>query len=249
MNTNRPWWRPDGFYIYAVLYLIFIYLPVLFLPVFSFNNSKYIAFPLKGFTLKWYEAMINNPPMLNAFMNSIKIGLTVAILSTIFGLLAAKAVTRYRMPGRAPVVGFIMIPLVIPEIILGISLLILLSLADIPLSLLTVGFAHLLLCVPFSMLVLVSRMEGFDKSMEEAGLDLGENAWMTFSFDEFVLAFFLSSIEQTLPVYIWSSLRFPSKLPPTLALGAAIFMASFIVVTFAEWIRRRGVRLDSTSGI
>jgi len=252
MNTNRPWWRPDGFYIYAVLYLIFIYLPVLFLPVFSFNNSKYIAFPLKGFTLKWYEAMIN-------------------ILSTIFGLLAAKAVTRYRMPGRAPVVGFIMIPLVIPEIILGISLLILLSLADIPLSLLTVGFAHLLLCVPFSMLVLVSRMEGFDKSMEEAGLDLGENAWMTFwrvtfpivlpgiiasllltftiSFDEFVLAFFLSSIEQTLPVYIWSSLRFPSKLPPTLALGAAIFMASFIVVTFAEWIRRRGVRLDSTSGI
>ena len=271
MNTNRPWWRPDGFYIYAVLYLIFIYLPVLFLPLFSFNNSKYIAFPLKGFTLKWYEAMINNPPILNALMNSIKIGLTVAILSTIFGLLAAKAVTRYRMPGRTPVVGFIMIPLVIPEIILGISLLILLSLADIPLSLLTVGFAHLLLCVPFSMLVLVSRMEGFDKSMEEAGLDLGENAWMTFwrvtfpivlpgiiasllltftiSFDEFVLAFFLSSIEQTLPVYIWSSLRFPSKLPSTLALGAAIFMASFIVVTFAEWIRRRGVRLDSTSGI
>ena len=260
MNTNRPWWRLDGFYIYAVLYLTFIYLPVLFLPLFSFNDSKYIAFPLKGFTLKWYEAMI-----------SIKIGLVVAILSTIFGLLAAKAVTRYRMPGRGPVVGFIMIPLVIPEIILGISLLILLNLADIPLSLLTVGFAHLLLCVPFSMLVLVSRMEGFDKSMEEAGLDLGENAWMTFwrvtfpivlpgiiasllltftiSFDEFVLAFFLSSIDQTLPVYIWSSLRFPSKLPSTLALGATIFMASFIVVTFAEWVRRRGVRLDSTSGI
>ena len=67
MNANRPWWRPDGFYVYAVLYLIFIYLPVLFLPLFSFNNSKYIAFPLKGFTLKWYEAMINNPLFINAF--------------------------------------------------------------------------------------------------------------------------------------------------------------------------------------
>ena len=155
MTNKRSWWRPDGFYVYAVIYLIFIYLPVLFLPVFSFNDSKYIAFPLKGFTLKWYEEMINNPSMLNALMNSIKIGLVVALLSTIFGLLAAKAVTRYRMPGRAPLVGFIMIPLVIPEIILGISLLILLSLANISLSLLTVGFAHLLLCVPFSMLVLV----------------------------------------------------------------------------------------------
>ena len=209
--------------------------------------------------------------MLNALMNSIKIGLVVAILSTIFGLLAAKAVTRYRMPGRGPVVGFIMIPLVIPEIILGISLLILLSLADIPLSLLTVGFAHLLLCVPFSMLVLVSRMEGFDRSMEEAGLDLGENAWMTFwrvtfpivlpgivasllltftiSFDEFVLAFFLSSTDPTLPLYIWSSLRFPTKIPAVLALGASIFVISFFVVSFAEWLRRRGVKTGSTSRI
>ena len=271
MNSNRPWWRPDGFLVYAVLYLIFIYLPVLFLPIFSFNNSKYIAFPLKGFTLKWYALMINNPGMLAALMNSLKIGVVVAILSTIFGLLAAKSVTRYRMPGRGPVISFIMVPLVIPEIILGISLLILLSLVNIPLSLLTVGFAHLLLCVPFSMLVLMSRMEGLDKSMEEAALDLGENAWMTFwrvtfpivlpgivasilltftiSFDEFVLAFFLSSIDPTLPVYIWSSLRFPTRIPPTLALGATIFMLSFFLVTFAEWMRRRGVRLESTSGI
>ncbi|MBO67655.1 MAG: spermidine/putrescine ABC transporter [Acidiferrobacteraceae bacterium] len=271
MTTHRPWWRPDGFYVYAVLYLTFIYLPVLFLPLFSFNDSKYIAFPIKGFTLQWYGEMINNPSMLNALGNSVKIGLVVAILSTTFGLLAAKAITRYRLPGRGPIVGFIMIPLVIPEIILGISLLILISLANIPLSLLTVGFAHLLLCIPFSMLVLVSRMEGFDRSMEEAGLDLGENAWMTFwrvtfpivlpgivasllltftiSFDEFVLAFFLSSIEPTLPVYIWSSLRFPSKLPATLALGATIFLLSFAIVTFAEWVRRRGLRIESTPSI
>ena len=271
MNANRPWWRPDGFAVYAVIYLTFIYLPVLFLPLFSFNKSKYIAFPLKGFTLQWYQKMINTPDLLEALMNSVKVGISVAILSTIFGLLAAKAVTRYRIPGRGAVMGFIMVPLVIPGIILAISLLILITQLDIPLSLWTVGFAHMLLCTPFAMLVLISRMEGFDKSLEEAALDLGEGAWMTFwrvtfpvilpgivasllltftiSFDEFVLAFFLSSTEPTLPVYIWSSLRFPSKLPATLALGATIFMLSFVIVTFAEWLRKRGVRLESASGI
>ena len=271
MNANRPWWRPDGFAVYAVIYLTFIYLPVLFLPLFSFNKSKYIAFPLKGFTLQWYQKMINTPDLLEALMNSVKVGITVAILSTIFGLLAAKAVTRYRIPGRGAVMGFIMVPLVIPGIILAISLLILITQLDIPLSLWTVGFAHMLLCTPFAMLVLISRMEGFDKSLEEAALDLGEGAWMTFwrvtfpivlpgiiasllltftiSFDEFVLAFFLTSTDPTLPIYIWSSLRFPLKLPPVLALGATIFVLSFVVVSFAEWIRRRGVKLESSSGI
>ena len=271
MNANRPWWRPDGFAVYAVIYLTFIYLPVLFLPLFSFNKSKYIAFPLKGFTLQWYQKMINTPDLLEALMNSVKVGVAVAILSTMFGLLAAKAVTRYRIPGRGAVMGFIMVPLVIPGIILAISLLILISQLGIPLSLWTVGFAHMLLCTPFAMLVLISRMEGFDKSLEEAALDLGESAWMTFwrvtfpivlpgiiasllltftiSFDEFVLAFFLTSTDPTLPIYIWSSLRFPLKLPPVLALGATIFVLSFIVVSFAEWIRRRGVKLESSSGI
>jgi len=204
-------------------------------------------------------------------MNSIKVGLIVALLSTILGLMAAKAVTRYRLPGRGPVISFIMVPLVIPEIILAISLLILISQADIPLSLWTVGFSHLLLCTPFAMLVLVSRMEGFDRSLEEAALDLGENSWMTFwrvtfpivlpgivasmlltftiSFDEFVLAFFLTSTDATLPIYIWSSLRFPTKIPAVLALGASIFVISFFVVSFAEWLRRRGVKMEATSRI
>ena len=271
MNANRPWWRPDGFAVYAIIYLTFIYLPVLFLPLFSFNKSKYIAFPLKGFTLQWYEKMINTPDLLEALMNSVKVGVAVAILSTMFGLLAAKAVSRCRMPGRGPVMGFIVVPLVIPGIILAIALLILITQLDIPLSLWTVGFAHMLLCTPFAMLVLISRMEGFDKSLEEAALDLGESAWMTFwrvtfpivlpgiiasllltftiSFDEFVLAFFLTSTDPTLPIYIWSSLRFPTKIPPVLALGATIFVLSFVVVSFAEWIRRRGVKLESSSGI
>jgi spermidine/putrescine transport system permease protein len=251
-----------GLGIYTVWYLAFLYGPVLVLPVFSFNDSIYVAFPLKGFTLQWYEEMINNPGMLAALTNSLKVGGTVAVLSTILGTLAAKAVTRYHMPGRGPVIGFIMLPLVVPEIVMGIALLVLINVGGIPLSLLTIGVGHMLLCVPFSMLVMISRLEGFDKSLEEAGLDLGENPWWVFwrvtfplavpgliaslllaftiSFDEFILAFFLAGTDVTLPVFIWSQLRFPAKLPATLALGASILVVSFFLITFAEWFRRRG---------
>ena len=91
-TTGRRW---DGFMIYAVVYLVFIYLPVLFLPLFSFNDSIYVAFPLKGFTVQWYKDMVNNPGLIDALMNSVKVGAVVAVLSTTLGTLAAKAVTRY----------------------------------------------------------------------------------------------------------------------------------------------------------
>ncbi len=269
LSSGRQYF--DGFAVYAVIYLAFIYLPVLFLPLFSFNESIYIAFPLKGFTLKWYDMMVHNPALMSALTNSLKVAGVVSLLSTILGTLAAKAVTRYRMPGRGPVVGFIMIPLVVPEIIMGIALLIAISRGGIPLSLFTIGLGHMLLCVPFSVLVMISRLEGFDKSMEEAALDLGESAWGTFwrvtfplalpgivasllltftiSFDEFILAFFLAGIDVTLPLFIWSQLRFAPRLPMVLALGASILIVSFVVVTFAEWLRRRGVQLKTSSGV
>lgn len=260
----------DGFLIYAIIYLVFIYLPVLFLPLFSINDSIYVTFPLKGFTLEWYRQMADNPGLVEALMNSVKIGSVVAVLSTILGTLAAKSVTRYKLPGSGPLVGFIMIPLVVPEIIMGISLLIICNVGGFDLSLITIGIGHMLLCVPFSMLIMISRLDGFDQSMEEAAMDLGENVWMTFwrvtfplilpgivasllltftiSFDEFVIAFFLAGTDVTLPVFIWSQLRFAARLPSTLALGACILMASFVVVTFAEWFRRRGAQMETTTG-
>ena len=262
-GARRP--RLNGFGVYAVAYLVFLYLPVAVLPIFSFNDSQYVTFPLKGFTLEWYYALADNQGLLNGFWNSVKVAVSVSILSTVLGIFAAKAVTRYRMRGRGGLIGFIMVPLVIPEIILGISLLMTFSLGGVKLSLVTVGIGHLLLCVPFSMLVLISRMEGFDPSMEEAARDLGENAWGTFrrvtfpimlpgivasllltftiSFDEFVLAFFLCGTDATLPVHIWSQLRFPERLPSVLSLGAIIVVASTVVVFTAELVRRGGVQL------
>ena len=202
---------------YTVVYLVFLYIPVLFLPLFSFNDAIYIAFPLQGFTLQWYDEMVENTALLKALENSVKVGVVVSIVSTVLGTMAAKAFTRYSIPYNRSLKGFIAVPLVIPLIILGISLLVVFSQAEVPLSLLTIGIGHVVICVPFSMLVMMSRLEGFDKGLEEAAQDLGETPWMTFwrvtfplalpgivsslllcftiSFDEFLLAFFLSGDE------------------------------------------------------
>ncbi len=258
-------------YISALLYLGFLYIPVLFLPLFSFNDSIYIAFPLKGFTTKWYEEMLNNEPMLASLINSVKVGSATAVFATILGLFGAKAVTRYRLPGQKPVMFVIMLPLVIPGIVLGVALLIMISRLGIALSLYTVALGHILISVPFSMATLIPRFEGFDKSIEEASADLGENAWWTFwrvtfpmvfpgvlaslllcftvSFDEFIMAFFLAGTDPTLPIYIFSQLRFPYKLPGVLALGASILVVSFVVVFFSQWLRRRGVQTKTASGV
>ena len=247
---------------YAVFYLAFLYIPVLFLPLFSVSDSPYISFPITGLTLKWYQAMLDSTAMHKALWNSLKVAAVTSVVSTTLGIFAAKAITRYRLPGKRTLVATIMLPLVIPEIILATSLLILVNQIGLGLSLMSVTFGHILLCVPVATAVLMSRFEGFDRSMEEASADLGENAWWTFwrvtfpmvfpgvlsslllaftiSFDEFLMAFFLTGIESTLPMFIWAQLRFPAKLPGVLALGAAILVISFFVIALAEWLRRRG---------
>lgn len=259
-------YRFDSLFIYAMVYLTFLYGPVLVLPLFSFNDSLYVAFPLKGFTLDWYHAMANQTQLVNSLLNSLKVAAIVSVISTILGTLAAKGVTRYRITGHGTIVGFIMIPLVIPLIILGISLLVLINSIGLPLSLFTIGISHVLITVPFAMMVMISRLEGFDKHLEETSWDLGESNWVTFwrvtfplvlpgivaslllcftwSFDEFILAFFLAGKEPTLPLYIWSQLRFPKKLPNVLALGTCILLASAVMIIVASKIRSIGLKSD-----
>jgi spermidine/putrescine transport system permease protein len=249
---------------YALAYLVFLYGPVLVLPVFSFNNSEFIAFPLSGFTTRWYQDLGADTAMQHALGNSLKVGLAAALLSTALGLAAARAVTRYRLKGAGATLGFISLPLFIPDIVLALSLMLLLGLLNLPLSLAAVVLGHLLICVPFALTVLIARFEGFDRDLEEASADLGEDPWATFwrvtfplmlpgivasllltfitSFDEFLLAFFLSGTEATLPVYIWGQLRFPERLPMVLALGALILTASVMLVILAEYVRNLGAR-------
>lgn len=261
--------RSLGITIFAFAYLFFLYAPMLVLPLFSFADQTIFRFPIEGFSTRWYQELGERPEMVKALWNSIQVGLIASILATILGLLAAKAITRYAMPGKGLAMGLISLPLFIPEVLLGLALLIILNLAKVPLSLITIAMGHVMLCTPFAMSVLIARMDGFDKSLEEASMDLGESGWMTFwrvtfpliapavvssllltfivSFDEFLLAFFLQGDQITLPLYIWGQLRFPSNFPPVLALGTCILLASIVLVVFAEWLRQVGAQGDKPS--
>ncbi|HEU0221412.1 MAG TPA: ABC transporter permease [Paracoccaceae bacterium] len=246
---------------YALAYLVFLYLPVLLLPLFSVNESATPRFPMTGFTWKWYAGLWTNEAMHGAAWNSLVVATASALLATLIGIGAGRAVTRYPFAGRRPVTALIMAPLILPEIIIAISLLIVFLGAGLPLSLFTIILGHVLLCVPYAMSVLVSGFEGFDRSLEEASADLGESPWGTFrrvtlpmvwpailssllvsftiSLDEFILAFFLAGTEATLPVYIWGQLRFAARLPNVLALGTILLAASILMLVAAEALRRR----------
>ena len=135
----------------------------------------------------------------------------------------------------------------------------------IKLSLWTIGIAHVVTTVPFSTLIIMSRLDGLGNSLEEASMDLGEDAWMTFwrvtfpailpsvvaclllsftvSFDEFLFALFLGGNQTTLPVYMWTQVRFPQTLPTVLALGTCIFLGSILLMTTAEILRQKSTDL------
>ncbi|MBD9373015.1 ABC transporter permease [Rhizobium sp. ARZ01] len=247
--------------VYVAVYFLFLYLPILLLPIFSFNDAATTTFPLAGFTTKWYASLWGNTVLLQAARNSLFVGVCVSLLSTILGICAARAITRYRFRGQRPATALIMAPLFLPEIIVAVSLLMIVLQLGLELSLVTVILGQVVFCVPYSMSVLVSGFEGFDRSLEEASYDLGETAFGTFrrvtlpvvapaivssllvtftiSLDEFILAFFLSGTEPTLPVYIWGQLRFAAKLPSVLALGSLMIVASVLLLTTAEVLRRR----------
>jgi len=255
---------------YAFLYVVFLYLPVIFLPIFSINTAPTPKFPLTGYTLKWYEDLPKTPALLDAAWNSLIVGVSASVLATLLGILAARSITRYRYPGRRTINGLIMAPLVLPEIILAISMLLVMLQLGLSLSLFTVVLGHVLICIPYSMTVLTAGFEGFDRSLEEASADLGESAFGTFrrvtlpmvapaiissllvcftiSLDEFVIAFFLTGTETTLPIYIWGQLRFAAKLPGVLALGTLLLVASFVLMTVAEILRRRAARRTQNEG-
>jgi spermidine/putrescine transport system permease protein len=247
---------------YAIAFVVFLYLPVLLLPLFSFNASATPTLPLSGFTFDWYESLAANKPMHSAAWNSLIVGAASAALSTVLGFCAARAMTRHAFAGRNMAAALIMAPLVLPEIIIAISLLIVILAIGLQLSLMTVIAGHVLVCTPYCVSVMASGFEGFDNSLEEASRDLGETAFgtlrrvtlpvlfpsilssalvsFTVSLDEFILAFFLSGNDPTLPVYVWGQLRFAAKLPAVLALGSIMLILSLVLVAFAEFFRRRG---------
>ena len=246
---------------YVAAYLLFLYAPVLLLPIFAFNDSRVVAFPLQGFTLDWFRLLLETEPLHAATRNSLIVASVAAFLSTAMGLCAARAATRHSFAGKKGIMGLIMVPLVLPEIIVGVSLLVVILQAGFNLNLWSIILGHVLICTPFCTVILSTAFSNLDRNLEEAAIDLGETKLTTFrrvilplvmpgimasiliaftiSLDEFIIAFFLSGTETTLPVYIWSQLRFPARLPSVMALGTVLLAISLVLLVSAEFLRRR----------
>ena len=251
------------FRVYALGYLLFLYAPIILLPIFAFNDAAVVAFPLSGTTTKWFAQLMNEPSLHIALKNSLTISVCSSVMATILGIFAARATTRYRFPFKAGIMGLVMLPLVLPEIILAVALLVVLLGIGVPLSIFTVILGHVLICTPFAIAILSAAFQALDQSLEEAAYDLGEGPVSTFrliilplvlpgivssllitftiSLDEFILAFFLAGSEATLPVYIFSQFRFPNSVPVIMALGTILVLMSITLLAIAEYFRRRGI--------
>ena len=264
MPGKRPWL---GWMVLAAGFA-FLYLPILLLMVYSFNESR-LATVWTGFSTKWYGELLRDRQLLQAAWISLKVAFWTASAAVLLGTMAALAMVRFgRFRGRTGFGALVTAPLVMPEVILGLSTLLLLvsmgGLFGLPSKgLVAIWIAHVTFTLAYVTVVVSSRLSELDKSLEEAALDLGETQWSTFrliilplvmpgiisallmsftiSLDEFIIAFFLAGNEPTLPTYIFSQLRFPKQIPMIMALGTVLVVMSIILLTIAEYFRRRGV--------
>ncbi len=248
---------------YFWLLVVFLYLPILILMVFSFNDSVILAFPFKGFTFEWYRQMFGAHELLVAARNSLFVGLVSSLIATLVGALAAIAVMRKNLPARNFFLGLSSVPMVMPSIVLGVAMLVLFRrVFDLDLTLWLIIAAHVLISIPTSILIVMARLANFSHNLEEAAMDLGANYWLTLlkvtlpvslpalvaafltafttSFDEYAMTTLITGTDTTLPVYLYSLLRFPRRLPVAVAMGSIIMVVSAAIVILAEWLRGMG---------
>lgn len=246
---------------YVGAYIVFLYVPVALIPLFSFNDAIQAAFPLKGVTLEWYRTLIETPAIGQALRNSLIIAAAAATITTICATTIAYLDVFPRPVLSRLVSGLARLPILIPGVIVGIALLILVNLAGLGPSRPAIVLGHVLVCLPAAVTVIRARFAAIPRSLAEAAADLGASDWIVFrrailplaasaigsaftlafltSFDEFIVAYFLSGTEPTLPLYIWSQLRFPKSLPVVMALGTLILLVSVLLAGLAELLRRR----------
>ena len=266
MKPSRSWGLPT--YYFALLALL--YLPLAVLLLFAFNDSTILAFPIKGLTLKWFHQLFANEALMRSLRNSLKVGVGSSIVATVLGTCGAIAFVRFRFKGRGMFISVALLPLYVPFVVLGVSLLFLFAALGIPRSLLTVAAGHTLVSLPYAMLIIVARLVGFDPHLEEAAMNLGANYWQTLrrvvlpliapavlaawltaftvSFDEFAIANLLTGREPTLPVYLYSQLRMTARFPLVIGMAALVMVGTLSIFFLLVWLRRamyRGQRPEA----
>ena len=243
---------------HAALVFGFLYLPIVTLMVYSFNGSGVGGFPPRDLTLAWYRLLFADEAIWTSVLNSLLVAIAAVIISLGFGIPAALALDRANFPGKALFRRLVLLPLILPGIITGLSLLMLFREADIKLSLLTIALGHGTALISVATTEVFAGLQKLDRSQEEASLDLGANYWQTFrhvtlpnlrlsiigaalliftlSMDEIAVSFFLIGRDNTLPLEIWGRLR-RGITPEINAISSIIFVLSLFAILI--WYRLR----------
>lgn len=255
-----------GLRLWFGLMMVFLYVPIMFMIAFSFDESRTPGLPITGFTLKWYEAMLGNRILLGALWNSLTVAAVVAVLATTIGTMAAFVLVRggIRRPNAARIVYTM--PIMVPGVLIGVGLLIFLSrVIHMPLSLVTVVAGHLVFTVPFVVLIVSARLQSFDRALEWAAADLGASPRrairhivlpliapaimagalisVTLSIDEFIITWFTVGAQATLPTYIYTQIKF-GVTPEVNAVATVLLGVTLAFLGVAALILSRGRTLS-----
>lgn len=242
--------------IFCFLVYAFLFLPIVVVVVNSFNattSKPYLSW--KGFSFQWYAELLTNSALLESFSNTIILAVVSTVLSTVIGTLGAIGMYRFRFKGKNLIDGLLYIPVVIPEIVLGISLLTMFSGIQIPRGMLTLILAHVSFSIPFVIFNVRSRLAGYDLSVEEASMDLGANRIRTFfevtlpmlmpgigggallaftlSIDDVIISYFVNGTVKTYPLKVMESIK-SGVAPDVNALSTLILIGTILLVVLTQ---------------
>ena len=259
--------KPSWLFVHAIVVFFFLYLPIAVLVVYSFNGTGVGGFPPRNLTLAWYRTLFADSAIWESVTNSLLVAAAAVIIALGLGIPAALALDRAQFPGKAIFRRLVLLPLILPGIITGLSLLMLFARAQINLSLLTIVIGHGTALISVATTEVFAGLQKLDRAQEEASLDLGANYWQTFfrvtlpnlklpiigaalliftlSMDEIAVSFFLIGRDNTLPLEIWGRLR-RGITPEINAISTIIF--GFSLVAIVLWYRLR-VRVESSPEI
>jgi len=244
--------------VHTLAVFAFLYLPIAVLVLYSFNGEGVGGFPPRNLTFNWYRTLFQDGPIWDSVLNSLLVALAAMAISLAFGIPAALALDRAQFPGKALFRRLVLLPLILPGIITGLSLLMLFREATVRLSLVTIILGHGTALISVATTEIFAGLQKLDRRQEEASLDLGANYWQTFwritvpnlklpiigaalliftlSMDEIAVSFFLIGRDNTLPLEIWGRLR-RGITPEINAISTIIFLFSLMAIVF--WYRLR----------
>ena len=242
--------------IFCTLVYLFLFLPIFVVVANSFNattSKPYLSG--KGFPMDWYVKLWDNTALLSSFGNTMIIAVLSTILSTVIGTLAAVGIYRYKFKGKGMINGLLYIPVVIPEIVIGIALLTIFSNVNIPRGMLTLILSHVSFCVPYVIFNVRARLSGYDNSIEEASMDLGANRLVTFfeitlpvlapgiaggallaftlSIDDVIISYFVNGQTKTYPLKVMESIK-SGVSPDVNALSTLILLGTIVLVFLTQ---------------